>query len=111
MAGADLFLMPSRFEPCGITQMLALKYGTLPIVHRTGGLADTVTCWSKTQGNGFLFENYNAGDLIKVVQEALSVFAEQKLWHHLMHNAMAADFSWEKSARDYILLYESLLKQ
>ncbi|MDO9547612.1 MAG: glycogen synthase [Candidatus Marinimicrobia bacterium] len=105
MAGGDMFLMPSRYEPCGITQMAALKYGTVPIVHKTGGLADTVFQWNSQSGNGFVFENYSADDLIKSVRNAVSVYYDKDEWRHIMLNGMAADFSWQQSAQQYVELY------
>ncbi|MBU0713136.1 glycogen synthase [bacterium] len=109
MAGCDMFLMPSRFEPCGITQMAALKYGTAPVVHQTGGLADTVIQWNGQTGNGFVFEEYAVDDLIKSVRSAISVYYDKYKWRQIMLNGMATDFSWQQSAKQYIELYHSLL--
>jgi len=106
MAGCDMFLMPSRYEPCGITQMAALKYGNVPIVHKTGGLADTVIHWDGQSGNGFVFENYSSDDLIKPVRDAVTVFMNGKEWRRIRLNGMATDFSWKRSAQQYIELYE-----
>jgi len=111
MAGCDMFLMPSRFEPCGITQMTALKYGTVPVVHKIGGLADTVIQWGNPSGNGFLFENYSADDLIKSVRSAVSVYYDKSEWRRIMLNGMATDFSWKQSAKQYIELYQSLIEK
>jgi starch synthase len=105
MAGCDMFLMPSRYEPCGITQMAALKYGTVPIVHKTGGLADTVIQWDGQSGNGFVFESYSADDLIKSVRNAVTVFMNRDERRRIMLNGMASDFSWQQSAKQYIELY------
>lgn len=107
-AGCDLYLMPSRFEPCGLTQMYALKYGTIPIVRATGGLADTVVEFdpASRQGNGFRFEQYEAPALLEAVARALRIFADRPAWEALRHNAMAADFSWSRAARDYLALFE-----
>ncbi len=109
-AGADFFLMPSRYEPCGLNQIYSLRYGTIPIVHRTGGLADTVTDWNGTKGNGFLFEPYNSNAFLKKVREALTVFGT-KDWNSLRRNAMLSDYSWRKSAQKYRSLYEALRSQ
>lgn len=107
-AGCDLYLMPSRFEPCGLTQMYALKYGTIPIVRATGGLADTVAEFdpASRQGNGFRFEPYEAQALLEALARALATFADRHAWDALRHNAMAADFSWSQAARDYLALFE-----
>ncbi|MBN2600722.1 MAG: glycogen synthase [Candidatus Marinimicrobia bacterium] len=109
MAGCDIFLMPSRYEPCGITQMVAFKYGTVPLVHQTGGLADTVVRWDGQSGNGFLFELYSADDLIQSVLEAIFVYSDKNQWRRIMLNGMAADFSWQQSAKQYMELYRSLI--
>jgi starch synthase len=110
LAASDMFLMPSRFEPCGIAQMNALKYGTLPVVHKTGGLADTVFPWTAKKGNGFLFEDYSAETLVKTVKKAISVFKNKERWQRLMLNGMKAEYSWSKSAESYSELYSRLLK-
>jgi starch synthase len=112
-AGSDAFLMPSRFEPCGLTQMYALRYGTAPIVRATGGLCDTVTEFdsAKGTGNGFVFKDYTAGDLIAAVLRMLNVYRDQPAWHRLMTNAFAADFSWESSARLYLEWFEKLRRE
>ncbi|MCS7186344.1 MAG: glycogen synthase GlgA [Armatimonadetes bacterium] len=102
-AGSDAFLMPSRFEPCGLGQMIAMKYGTAPIVHAVGGLADTVQDFDpKTKkGNGFSFTGLTVENLLATVERALSVYRDSKLWQTLQKNAMKSDFSWNKSAQDY----------
>jgi len=100
-AGSDFFLMPSRYEPCGLGQMIALRYGNIPVVYKTGGLADTVN--SK---NGFLFSSYNKGDLLKAVKRAISVFSDKDKFSKLIFCAMKYDFSWERAAKEYIKLYE-----
>lgn len=111
-AGADMFLMPSRFEPCGFSQMYSLKYGTIPIVRATGGLDDTVQNFDpKTgKGNGFKFAEYESAAMLAKLDEALAVFAQPKLWAQLQRNAMACDFSWRKAAQEYVALYEKKLK-
>lgn len=108
IAGSDIFLMPSRYEPCGITQMAALKYGTVPVAHKTGGLADTITQWDGQTGNGFLFENYSAEDLLNSVSDAVVTFHHKKTWRLLQQNGMQADFSWRQSAKQYLKLYKTL---
>lgn len=102
--GADLFLMPSKYEPCGLGQMIALRYGTIPVVHKTGGLADTVTA-----GNGFVFDAYRSGSLLSAVKQAAHAYAEQDRWRSLVEQAMMSRFSWEHSARQYRELYENAL--
>ena len=110
-AGADLFLMPSKSEPCGLAQMIACRYGTLPIVRETGGLYDTITPADPTQGtgNGVTFATYNAHDMKDAVERGLGYYRDRTLWTKLMKNAMEADFSWNASAGQYEALYRSLL--
>jgi len=109
-AGADMFLMPSVYEPCGLNQMYSLRYGTVPIVHRTGGLVDTVQQWqpSTGQGNGILFEHHDAAGLRWAIETALSLYRDRDAWRHLMRNGMAEDFSWDAQARLYEQLYHRL---
>jgi len=110
-AGADMFLMPSRFEPCGLNQMYSLKYGTVPIVRAAGGLDDTIENFDHTalRGNGFKFYEYDAERLLETIHEALLVYGERDLWRALMLNGMRADYSWTESARHYIELYQRLV--
>ncbi|MDR3539394.1 MAG: glycogen synthase GlgA [Desulfosporosinus sp.] len=111
-AGSDMLLMPSRFEPCGISQMIALRYGTIPVVRETGGLKDTIMPYDETtgSGNGFSFTNYNAHDLLFTIQHALKIYQEDKVvWGNLRQNALTSDFGWDRSANAYIEIYESLL--
>lgn len=107
-AGADMFLIPSRFEPCGLTQMYSLRYGTVPIVRATGGLVDTVEPYDPAsgRGTGFRFDHADGTGLIWAIDAALSVYRGKKTWRRLMRNGMALDFSWERSARAYVQLYE-----
>jgi len=109
-AGSDLFLMPSRFEPCGLAQLISLKYGTLPIVRKTGGLRDTIIPYNKFtgEGNGFGFENFDSRDLLHSIHEAIDAYYDKPAWKTLVKRAMNEDFSWEKSATKYIDLYEKL---
>jgi len=110
--GADMLLMPSRFEPCGISQMIAMRYGTVPIVRETGGLKDTVIPYNDMTGvgNGFNFANYNAHELLFAVERAVKIYQEDKVvWETIRQNALKGDFSWDRSANAYITIYESLL--
>jgi len=100
-AGSDIFLMPSKYEPCGLGQMISLRYATIPLVFKTGGLADTVT-----SDNGFVFDNYKEEDLIKAMKQAMEAFKDKKKWNELMQRAVKCNFSWEGSAKKYIKLYE-----
>lgn len=111
-AGVDLFLMPSQFEPCGIGQLIALRYGTLPLVRETGGLKDTVIPYDKDNltGNGFSFSNYNAHEMLHVIEYAQSIYKDKKTWNNLIKNAMKTDYSWENSAKEYLRVYKSLLE-
>ena len=113
IAGSDLLLMPSRYEPSGLTQIYSLRYGTIPIVRATGGLKDTIKEFdSKTgEGNGFVFGPYEVPAFLQVLDRALDLLRQQKEWSKLMGNAMAADFSWARSARSYADLYQKLAGQ
>ncbi|MBT3336367.1 MAG: glycogen synthase [Anaerolineae bacterium] len=104
-AGSDIFLMPSRYEPCGLSQMIAMRYGCIPIVRSTGGLKDTV----KHAETGFLFEKETIAAFRKAINEALGIYANNEYWQSLQRNAMAQDFSWKNSAKKYAALYQSLL--
>lgn len=110
-AGADLFLMPSRYEPCGLNQIYSLKYGTVPVVRATGGLDDTVEPFNPATGRGagFKFHDYTSAALVGAVREALETYAQREVWRRLMRNGMERDFSWNASARQYVRLYESVL--
>ncbi|MGH9606235.1 MAG: glycogen synthase GlgA [Terracidiphilus sp.] len=112
-AGADMFLMPSRYEPCGLNQIYSLKYGAVPIVHATGGLEDTVEEWNGElgTGTGFKFHGYEPRDLLGAVDQALAAFQEKDGWTKLMRNGMAQDFSWEKPAREYAAVYEEVARR
>lgn len=108
-AGCDAFLMPSLFEPCGLSQLISFRYGTIPIVRETGGLKDTVEAYNQYEstGNGFSFRNYNAHEMLNVIRYARSVFMENKReWNKLIDRAMAADFSWKVSAAKYEEMYD-----
>jgi starch synthase len=111
VAGADIFLMPSRSEPCGLTQMYALRYGTIPIVRSTGGLADTIEPYDAAdgRGTGFRFDTPDGTGLVWALDQALRVFPDRSAWKALMQRAMASDFSWDRSAREYVALYRRAL--
>ncbi|GBD11616.1 Glycogen synthase [bacterium HR23] len=111
MAGADMLLMPSRYEPSGLTQMYALRYGTVPIVRATGGLKDTVQEYdpSTGQGTGFLFERYTAEAMLEAVGRALALYRRRREWIRLVRNGMGADFSWRRSAQEYLAVYQRLV--
>lgn len=114
-AGADMFLMPSRYEPCGLNQLYALKYGTIPIVHETGGLADSIHNYTPKDlksgtVTGFSFKNYSAQEMMSCIKSALALYEDKESWKQLMKNAMAQDFSWEHSGKEYIALYKKLMK-
>ena len=111
-AGCDAFLMPSLFEPCGLSQLMSMRYGTLPIVRETGGLKDTVVPYNEYEntGDGFSFANYNAHDMLHVIKYAIDVFENHKdRWQEMMQRAMRHDFSWKASAKEYEKLYDMLL--
>ncbi len=108
-AGADIFLMPSKSEPCGLAQMIALRYGTIPIVRETGGLKDTVTDSGDNEGNGFTFQSYNAHDMARAVERAVEGYSDKEGWNVLVKRAMECDNSWGKSANNYIKLYKEIL--
>ena len=112
-ASSDMFLMPSLFEPCGLGQLIALRYGTIPIVRETGGLRDTVNPYNQYtgEGNGFSFANYNADELYNIIKFALWVYSDKKKWNQLIKNAMNSDNSWNKSADVYLNMYRELTHQ
>lgn len=112
-AGCDMFLMPSQFEPCGLSQLIAMRYGTIPIVRETGGLRDTVLSYNEYngEGNGFSFFNYNAHDMLNTIRRAISFYHEHKdIWYLLQTRGMNGDYSWTNSAKRYMELYEGLVK-
>lgn len=112
-AGADLFLMPSKYEPCGLNQLYSLRYGTVPIVRATGGLADTVTDYDvqSDRGTGFVFHDYSAVEMMAAIERALVVYADSKRWQRLMVRDMMQRWSWEESARKYMELYEEICQR
>jgi len=107
-AGADMFLMPSRFEPCGLNQMYSLRYGTIPIVRAVGGLEDTVQNFDRVSenGNGFKFREFRADKFLEKIYEALFAYAEPETRRKIQHNGMTTDNSWENAARKYVQLYQ-----
>lgn len=110
-AGSDMFLMPSQYEPCGLSQLIAMRYGTIPVVRETGGLNDTVQGYNEytESGNGFAFKNYNAHDMLYTIRRALNFYYNSKpVWKKIMTTAMEANYSWDKSAKEYIELYKSM---
>ena len=110
-AAADSLLMPSRFEPCGLTQLIALRYGTVPIVRETGGLKDTVEPYNEYEdkGTGFTFANYNADEMLKIINYAKKVYFERRpAWNNIAMRGMKKDYSWNRSARIYEDLYNRL---
>ena len=110
--GCDIFLMPSRFEPCGLGQLIALRYGAIPLARRTGGLADTVQDCGDTldKGNGFVFERYDADELVGCIRRAARAYKKKDAWRQLVTNGMRLDFSWDASARKYVELYGRALR-
>ncbi|HYY41092.1 MAG TPA: glycosyltransferase, partial [Pyrinomonadaceae bacterium] len=111
-AGADIFLMPSLFEPCGLNQMYSMRYGTVPVVRATGGLDDTVENFDRARatGNGFKFRPYTAEALLGSIYEALYCYAEPASWRTLQSNGMRADNSWQAAARKYVELYQAVAR-
>ena len=109
-AGSDMFLMPSRYEPCGLNQIYSLKYGTVPVVRATGGLDDTIEPWDARtgKGTGFKFSEYSGEALLLTIRQALQAFRDRGSWQVLMRNGMAKDFSWNASAREYVRIYERI---
>jgi starch synthase len=110
-AGSDIFLMPSRYEPCGLNQIYSLKYGTVPAVRATGGLDDTIEAFDGKSGTGFKFDEYSPAALLASLQEAVTAFQDQKTWRRLMLNGMRKDFSWANSAEQYARIYQMMVKE
>jgi glycogen/starch synthases, ADP-glucose type len=110
-AGSDMFLMPSRFEPCGLGQMIAMRYGSVPIVRQVGGLADTVQEYNPVsgEGNGFVFKNYDAWEFFAAIVRALTLFPHKEIWQTLQLHGMAADHSWSASAQRYVEVYHNAI--
>ncbi|MFC4810020.1 glycogen synthase GlgA [Paenibacillus sp. GCM10023250] len=112
-AGSDLYLMPSQFEPCGLSQLLALRYKSVPIVRETGGLRDTVRSYNEYtgEGNGFSFTNYNAHDLLYTVRRAIRLYRDPETWQRIVTNGAKDDYSWTRSAKAYLVLYAAIVPQ
>jgi starch synthase len=112
-AGADILLMPSRYEPCGLNQMYSLAYGTIPMVRATGGLDDTIEPFDPAtgQGTGFKFTEPTSEALLQTAREAIALFRQPQHWHLLMQNGMACDFSWDRSAREYEALFQQIVER
>lgn len=112
-AGSDIFLMPSKFEPCGLSQMIAMRYGSIPIVRETGGLKDTVIPYDPAtgHGNGFRFKNYNSRDFLAAIKGALEIYQQKDYWSKLVKNALKSDFSWRKSAGVYVDLFNKVMQR
>jgi len=112
-AGADIFLMPSKYEPCGLNQIYSLKYGTIPVVRATGGLEDTIVPYDPAtgKGNGFKFTRYDAREFLRQIKEALYTYHRPDHWKQLLRNAMSADFSWQRSAESYVELYRKAMEK
>ena len=112
-ASADMFLMPSQLEPCGLSQLISLRYGTIPIVREIGGLSDTISYFNKQtgEGNGFTFKTFNAHDMLFTIKDAVEMYHDKKNWKKIIVNAMTGDYSWDKSADEYIKIYKELTKR
>lgn len=111
-AGSDIYLMPSQFEPCGLNQMYSLKYGTPPVVHKVGGLADTVSDYNELtgEGTGFVFEEFSVKSMMAALARAVNLYSKKRKWTKLMKNGMQQNFSWTNSAKKYVQLFESIIK-
>ncbi len=105
-SGADIFLMPSKMEPCGLSQMIASRYGTVSVVRETGGLNDSIKAYTGNNGNGFTFHDYNAHDMLYVINEAIRTYKDKSTWKDVQHRAMTTDFSWKNQSKEYEKLYE-----
>jgi len=107
-AGSDMFLMPSRYEPCGLNQIYSLKYGTVPIVRATGGLDDTIEAFDGKSGTGFKFTEYTGAALLRAIEQAIAAYHQPDVWRPLVNNGMRKDFSWGKSAEEYVKIYQTV---
>jgi starch synthase len=112
-AGSDIFLMPSRYEPCGLNQIYSLKYGTVPVVRATGGLDDTIEEWEPMMGTGtgFKFGGLSPDALLAAIDRALKAFPDKNGWRRLMRNGMEQDYGWEQPAREYVAVYEEVVRR
>ena len=112
--GSDLILIPSRYEPCGLTQMIGMRYGCVPLARATGGLKDTIIDYhqgKKGESTGFLFEEASSLDLSKTIRRALAVYQDQRRWQGIQRRGMKKDFSWTRSAKEYLKLYRELINR
>ena len=107
--GGDILLMPSKSEPCGLAQMVALRYGTIPVIRETGGLRDSISDLGGEDGNGFTFKTYNAHDMLGSLRRAVDLYHNEAEWKKAVAHAMVCDFSWASSAKKYIEMYEKIL--
>ena len=109
-AGSDVCLMPSQFEPCGLSQIISMRYGTIPIVRKTGGLADTVKQFDpcKLEGNGFLFDDFTSRDMLEAIKRAKTLYQNVFLWNRIIENAMETNYSWQEIVKEYEGIYKSL---
>jgi starch synthase len=112
-AGSDIFLMPSLFEPSGLGQLVSLRYGTIPVVRRTGGLADTISDYNHQNrtGNGFVFDEYTGEALEEAIGRALDLWSQKERWWNLMLHSMALSYSWEIPAKKYVRIYKAAIKE
>ena len=110
-AASDMFLMPSLFEPCGLGQLIALRYGSIPIVRETGGLRDTVQAYNRydESGNGFSFANFNADEMFNIIQYAIGIYYDKRQWNKIIRHAMKSDNSWSRSADSYLNMYNEII--
>ena len=112
-AGADIILIPSRYEPCGLNQLYSFRYGTVPVVRATGGLAETVKpfCIKTRKGNGFVFKEYSPEALLQAIKKTLECYRKKDIWKEIMEAGLREDFSWERAAKRYFRLYEKTLEK
>jgi starch synthase len=112
MAGTDIFMIPSRYEPCGLTQMYALQYGTVPVVRGTGGLEDTIKTYDAEsgEGNGFKFSKASSEALYEAVREAVTLFGNREKWRQVQETGMKADYSWDSSAKKYLEVFQNSME-
>ena len=110
-ASSDIFLMPSKSEPCGLSQMIASRYGSIPIVRETGGLKDSIRDFSSNNGNGYTFSGFDAYDMLKTILRALHDYQDKDLWNKQVEMVMNKDFGWSTSAKQYIRMYEEILEK
>jgi starch synthase len=112
-AGADMFLMPSKYEPCGLNQLYSLKYGTVPVVRGVGGLEDTIIDYTEEpdKGTGFKFYKYSEDEMLDAIKRALNIYNTQDAWRSLVKRCMNEDFSWQRSAKEYLELYKKAIEK